>query len=320
MFNLINFLDKLGISKSTVSKALKRLKNESLIEKNKRTGRPKSLSVRAENSIIKEAIKHPFQSAMEVSKIYSKFSGKEISRQMVQRLLFKNNIKSYIAAKKPLITANQAKKRLKFAKSLQNKDASYWNDVIFSDESSIRINPGLAMQRVRRFSGCDMYDKKYIRPTTKFPTTVMVWACISAKGYGRLHICEGNMNSSQYIQVLESKLLSTIQDHGIQNPIFQQDSAPCHVSKKSKEWIANNEINLLDWPGYSPDLNPIENVWSVFKRKVALKVSKNKRELIENCIKVWNNEMPNDLSRKLISSMPDRLKSVIEKKGFSTKY
>ena len=74
------FFNKLGISKSTVSKALKRLANASSIDKNKRPGRPRLLSERGQNYVITESIKNLFKSAMEISKEYTNYSKLKISR------------------------------------------------------------------------------------------------------------------------------------------------------------------------------------------------------------------------------------------------
>ena len=125
------------------------------------------------------------------------------------------------------------------------------------------------------------------------------------------------MDGNQYITVFQNKLLPSIKDFGMLNAIFQQDTAPCHVCKKVKKYMSDEFIDLLGWPGYSPDLNPIENIWSILKRKVALKISRNKRELIENIINVWKNEMPKELPNKFIAGMASRIKRVIVNKGFS---
>ena len=40
-----------------------------------------------------------------------------------------------------------------------------------------------------------------------------------------------------------------------------QDGAPCYTAKSIKTFLANESIELLDWSGNSPDMNPIENLW-----------------------------------------------------------
>ena len=51
--------------------------------------------------------------------------------------------------------------------------------------------------------------------------------------------------------------------------IFMQDGAPCHRSKIVKKFLEENHVTTLDWPGNSPDLNPIENLWAKMKDLVA---------------------------------------------------
>ncbi len=50
--------------------------------------------------------------------------------------------------------------------------------------------------------------------------------------------------------------------------IFQQDLAPAHTAKGTKRWFNDLGVTVLDWPANSPDLNPIDNLWGIVKRKM----------------------------------------------------
>ena len=52
--------------------------------------------------------------------------------------------------------------------------------------------------------------------------------------------------------------------------IFQQDLAPCRAAKKVKKVFQENQMKVLEWPGNSPDLNPIENLRVIVKNRLRL--------------------------------------------------
>ncbi len=54
----------------------------------------------------------------------------------------------------------------------------------------------------------------------------------------------------------------------VENYIFMQDKAPCHRATKTTKFLDYNNIELLDWPGYFPDLNQIEKIWSWIKDEI----------------------------------------------------
>jgi len=56
--------------------------------------------------------------------------------------------------------------------------------------------------------------------------------------------------------------------NGVADFIFQQDLVPAHTAKSTKTWFNDHGITVLDWPANSPDLNPIENLWGIAKRKM----------------------------------------------------
>ena len=77
---------------------------------------------------------------------------------------------------------------------------------------------------------------------------------------------------------------------------------------------------VLDWPGNSPYLNPIENLWPRLKKLVALKKASNRRELTTAIIDAWFHVIIPEHLEQLVNSMPKRCDAVIKAKGFPTKY
>ena len=78
-------------------------------------------------------------------------------------------------------------------------------------------------------------------------------------------------------------------------------------------------FGINKWPANSPDLNPIENLWSFFHDAVAHadpKTTAEFRNLLHD--KWWG--IPQDYIRNLYHSMPNRLRLVIEGGGKMTKY
>lgn len=130
-----------------------------------------------------------------------------------------------------------------------------------------------------------------------------------ASGVGSIHICEGRMNAEKYIAVLSENLEASIYkifDEDTPQYTFQQDSAPCHTAKSVKKWFFENAVPVLDWPSQSPDLNPIEHLWGVVKRRVKEEQPKNKKELIEIIFRVWEG-LPDTVCSNLVQSMSRRV-------------
>ncbi|KAK3507817.1 hypothetical protein QTP70_000891 [Hemibagrus guttatus] len=125
---------------------------------------------------------------------------------------------------------------------------------------------------------------------------------------------------SEYIEILEHFMLpSADQLFEDADFIFQQDLAPAHTAKSTKSWLNDHGVGVLDWPANSPDLNPIENLWGIVKRKMRNKRPKNADELKATVKETWAS-IPPQQCHKLITSMPCRIEAVIKAKGAPTKY
>lgn len=136
-------------------------------------------------------------------------------------------------------------------------------------------------------------------------------------------IVVGIMDKEVYQEVLEDSAEPSIDmlfpDKETNNFIFQQDNDPKHTAKRIKKWFAKADIEVLDWPAQSPDLNPIENLWSILDSKCKNRKCNTEDELCAVLQEAWNALAP-DLLEKLALSMKSRCLAVIKSKGYATKY
>jgi DNA-binding IscR family transcriptional regulator len=190
---------------------------------------------------------------------------------------------------------------------------------MFSDETMMRQFHSYRTY-VRRPPG-ERNNNRYCIPSAKYSPSVMIWGSISARGPGGIWFAppRRTINAAVYLQILQGNL-PVIMDAN-QCTHFQHDGAPCHTAKVVKQWLSNQHIQLLDkWPGSSPDLNPIENCWSMLKKKVASLKPTSLADLVEKTRIVWQQEITEAYCVSLIHSMPSRIRAVLQAKGGNTKY
>lgn len=103
--------------------------------------------------------------------------------------------------------------------------------------------------------------------------------------------------------------------------IYMDDNARAHRSGDVDAYMQEVGIRRLDWPARSPDLNPIEHVWDLLKRRVrtAQPPPQNIRELKRVISAEWEH-IPQDIIKNLVESMPRRLHAVITARGSHTRY
>ena len=121
------------------------------------------------------------------------------------------------------------------------------------------------------------------------------------------------MRKEHYLTILQSNLSSVTNFIGYNEGevVFQQDENPKHTVKIVKTWLENQNFSLMKWPAQSPDMNPIENFWSILKRRLAKynNLPSGVHELWERTQQEWYNIEP-QIIKNLIDSMPRRLKAL----------
>ncbi len=222
-------------------------------------------------------------------------------------------------ATKPLLNQRQRQKHLTWAVEKKNWTVAQWSKVLFSDESKFCISFGNQGPRVWRKSG-EAQNPCCLKSSVKFPQSVMIWAAISSAGVGPLCFLKSTVNAAIYQEILEHFMLpSAGKLYGDADFIFQQDLAPAHTAKGTKSWFNDHGVTVLDWPANSPDLNSIENLWGIVKRKMRDTRPNNADDLKAAIKETWAS-IPPQQCHKLISSMPRRIEAVIKAKGAPTKY
>jgi transposase len=146
--------------------------------------------------------------------------------------------------------------------------------------------------------------------------------------FGHPNSPRGGVNAQRILETLQAQL------PGICDPgsIFIQDNASTHTAALVQDWLipwAEEEgVELIDWPPYSPDLNPIENLWKLLKQEICKRypeladLPKSEASLAflrRAAVEVWN-DFPNELLQELVDSMTRRMAAVEAANGWYTKY
>jgi hypothetical protein len=77
--------------------------------------------------------------------------------------------------------------------------------------------------------------------------------------------------------------------------VFQQDSTRLYTARMTRACLAAANVNTMQWPAMSPDMNPMEHIWDVLGRNVRRHhAPQNSLQLTNALIAEWDN-LPNNL-------------------------
>ncbi|GFX44949.1 transposable element Tcb1 transposase [Trichonephila clavipes] len=193
--------------------------------------------------------------------------------------------------------------------------AAEWNEVVFTDESRICLQHHDGRIRVWRHRGERMLNSCVMHRHTGPAPGIMVWGCIGYHSRTPLVRIAGTLNYQRYIsEVLEPVVLPYLQ--GLATAIFQQDNARPHVARIIQRFFVNHQIEFLPWPAYSPDLLPIENMWSMVAQRLTQITPPvaTPDQLWQRVEAAWSS-VPQEHIQSLFESMPRCVAAVTSNNG-----
>lgn len=278
-------------------------------------GRKKIFSETEKENINNYLLENPYTAPKKLEKIKN-LNPNNVKIDTIKNVYKELNFIAKRANEGKALNEIQINARNVFALKYKNWTEKEWRKVSFSDESDLfPKNTTNQYAFVKKGSGLPPIDIKNYQ-TYK----VKVWG-IMFKNRLYLRKYSGMMTADSYISFLDTCLFDFLphlegQKKKKRPNFFMQDNAPAHSSKKTIDWLNMKEVAILDWPARSPDLNPIENLWSFFKDKLW-----EKKDQIKNSDDTWRfileilQEIDEEQIKNLYSSMPNRIKEVINKKG-----
>ena len=152
--------------------------------------------------------------------------------------------------------------------------------------------------------------------TVKYQKKIMVWGCFSWSGVGRLYRINGIMDRFKYRQILIHQMrpsgrVTTLSSH--------RTATPSTRPFICRNYLVNQGMRSLFWPAQSPDLNPMENLWSELDRRLRKRKCNTEEELFELLKTAWN-YLDAEYLQSLIASMPKRCAEVVKSGGYPIDY
>lgn len=309
---------KVGVSKTTVNRTIKRYQETGSLEHRERPGPSRVTSQREDQRICITSKRNRRLTAPEIAAEINRGRQRPISVSTVKRRLKEANLHGRVAHRKPLLRRGNRLKRLQWARLHQNWTEEDWRKVLWSDESKFEVFGNRRRVFVRRAKQEKMLPACIVPTVKQGSSSVMVWGCFSYAGTGDLFKIEGILRKEGYRNILEQCVLPSGLRLIGDNFTFMHDNDPKHTSLLCRNYLqqqeTNNTLTVMTWPPQSPDLNPIELLWDELDRRVRKETPTSTAHLWNILQEQWNN-IPNETIHKLINRMPRIVQAVLNAKG-----
>ncbi|UYV72004.1 hypothetical protein LAZ67_9001533 [Cordylochernes scorpioides] len=295
---------------STVHRRWRRWLEQGNVAIYRNVGATRVTSARVDRRILRQAVAAPQATCTAILQHVQDTLDHSISTRTISRRLVANGLHSCRPLRKLPLTPPNRRQRLEWCRA-RSTWMTEWHRVVFSDESRFCLSSDSRRVRVWRRRGERSNPAAIVVPTVR-QRGIMVWGAIAYDSRSPLLRIQGTMTAQRYVDdVLRPVTLPYLQ--GVPNALYQQDNARPHTARISQQ--ALQDVQMLPWPPYSPDLSPIEHVWDIIGRRLhALPQPRSEDELWQMVEREWR-AIPQDDIRTLIDSLPRRVAACIAVRG-----
>jgi transposase len=240
-------------------------------------------------------------------------------------------MRKWLQRKRPEILPENAKKRLDWAQRYANYTSADWQRVIWSDESTVERGKGGQLIYTWNSPTEQLIEHDVHEIRTGKSIKKMFWAAFRYNKHTEL-IPLTSDGSSQgggiTATVIRETYMNQLPELLRIGDIFMHDNAPVHTAYIIKNLLQELQVEVMIWPPYSPDLNPIENLWSILKTIIrhdhpelnnAPDNDQTLCELIKAAIEAWES-INEHVFKNLSDTMPHRVQAILAADGWYTKY
>ena len=307
-------------NRSTIVDLWRRYQQHGTVADRPRVGRPRVTTPQQDLYIRVTHARNRRQTAVATARTTIGHHNRPVNEHTVRRRLREAGMINRRPYHGPVLTQRHRQNRLAWARGHAGWSRQRWASVLFTDESKFNVSNADGRQRIYRRRNERYADCCVVEHNRFGGGSVMVWAGISADFKTQLHVVQGRVDAVYYRDnILQPIALPFLNNNGL--AILQHDNARPHTARVTTNFLAANGVNVLMWPSLSPDLNPIEHAWDELGRRVASRPVQplNCQQLAAALVHEWGN-IPQNVIRRLVTSMRRRCAAVVTARGGHTRY